>query len=219
MKKLFSFLIVLLLHCNYVAAANITVKDCAVGGVPAGWHSSHHYLPQKFNKTALRDVEWKQWNGMIPLDKYPSTGVYGFQNIGVGRISADESLAMIGVLTRRSQEAGNLYQAIFEKDFLYIATISVFASNNINTSYELLATDMQTPRGIHIGSTLEEMLAKYGEPDEVKKGDNGLPMYYYYTSETALKKKTNKNYQGAGMIFYVTENTIYAISVFNTFGY
>ena len=214
--KLLLSSLVFLLQCNVVVAANITTKDCAIGGVAAGWHSSHHYLPEKFKDTALRDVEWVKSSFYVPLDNYPATEtVAGFHHVSKERISRDKSISLYGALTKTSREH-NLFNSIFNKEPIYIIAISVNDTNKMNRSYKLLATDMQTPRGIHLNSTLDELLQKYGHPDKIVNKKNGEKIYMYKTPESVNR---NGNFEGAGMNFWVLNNEVVMITVYNSYGY
>lgn len=220
MQKLLSLLFFLMLYCNIASAANITVKDCAIGGVAAGWHSSHHYLPEKFKKTALRDVDWVKSSVTVNLDKYPNVEtVVGFKSVGVERISRDGSIRLIGAMTMNSYAAGNilenLYNQTFNKPPLYIAFISIKNPSRLNGSYEVLAKDMQTPRGIHLNSPVNDLVNLYGKPDRTYPYENKGIMYEYRTPESMSRD----NYGGAGMLFLVNNGTVVQIHVYNTFGY
>lgn len=219
MTRFLSLLVIFLVHFNFAYAANITDKDCAIGGVVAGWHSSHHYLPEKFNKTALRDAEWKTSKQRFYLDNYPKEYVLGFQNMPVERVSKDYSIGLNGVLTEQSRKAGDLFQALFKKDPIYIVRIAICESGQEDRSYELLASSMKTPRGIHLGSSERDVRALYGTPDTIQEGKNGNISMWYSTPETLMKKKNNKNYLGVGMMFLVKGGRVVAISVHNTLGY
>jgi len=201
-------------------AANIYAKDCALGGVQAGWHSQHHYLPQDFNDTALKDAQWVGESTGLRLDVFPKSYVIG-RSQTCTRTAEDMSIALSGIYIPQSRQAGSLAQSIFKKDWIYIAAISVWNVPNVDTSYKVLARDLKTPRGIHIGSTLDEVRAAYGMEDYTEETGHGDTEYTYVTPETLAMLDRNPNYMGVGISFLVDDQTgiVDSIGVFNSKGF
>lgn len=222
MKTVLSLLIVIILHCNLAYASNITDEDCAIGGVVAGWHSSHHYLPEKFNKTGLAETEWLDFSHGFMLDNYPKNYVVGYHGVKKRRMTLDKSLILFGIFTVQSREAGNsvghILDSIFNKSPMYIAAITTLYNKNIDKSFEINALNMTTPRGIKIGSSLNDMLNAYGRPDLIER-KNDFECYHYYTSRTLQRKEIKKDYVGTGMKFFVNNQIVIGIQVYNTYGY
>ncbi len=77
---------------------------------------------------------------------------------------------------------------------------------------------MTTPRGIKIGSSLNDMLNAYGRPDLIER-KNDFECYHYYTSRTLQRKEIKKDYVGTGMKFFVNNQIVIGIQVYNTYGY
>jgi len=201
-------------------ASGIHAKDCAIGGVQAGWHSQHHYLPEDFNDTALKDAQWITASTGLRLDVFPKSYVIG-RSQTCTRTAEDMSISLSGIYIPQSREAGNVVQSIFKKDWIYVAAISVWNVANVDTSYKLLARDLKTPRGIHIGSTLDEVRAAYGMEDDAVEDGHGGTEYLYVTSETLATLYKNPNYMGVGMSFLVDNETglVDVITVFNSKGF
>lgn len=218
LRKCFGFCMALLLLLGIptiCAASHITEDDCAIGGVKAGWHSQHHYLPDAFNDTALKDVEWQQISKNIRLDQYPKVSYGTFYCM---RQSKDQSLTLLSVYCRQSNQSNNLYRALFKKDWIYIYTIRADFNPDIDTSYKVLATDMKTPRGIKIGDSLEDVYQAYGREDEVTEENDGNTYYWYITPKTWQRMQSNKNYIGAKIGFLIYDNTVMGIVAVNSYG-
>lgn len=223
MKKIYVCIFILMIMIGGVSlkahAANITDDDCSIGGVKAGWYSSHHYLPEKFNKTALNDVEWAQSSLNITLDNYPQRSVVGFGAIPCERKTFDNTMILFGVLSRKAQsvDAGILEQ-LFDQDPLYISGIYVEYNPNMNTSYKLLATDLATPRGIKIFSSKDALLNAYGNPDYINNADD-VDWYVYFTPYSLNMHMQDDKYWGACIMFAVQDNLVSKIFAINTYGY
>ena len=222
MKKIFSLCFALfVLVLPRIEAANISENDCALGGVKAGWHSSHHYLPEKFNETGLKEVDWLESKKDFRLDQYPQSYVIGFGAIPCERVTIDDTIQLYGVYTKQGHSANaGIFQNIFNKDPLYISAIEVLYSDKMNRNFPVLATDLKTPRGIGLLSTVENVIYAYGEPDFIKPSKTGTgELYWYYTPRSLQVRKQNENYLGACIVFYISNGVVSSIAVFNTYGY
>ncbi len=223
LKSIVVCFMVLFMLTSHLQAARITDDDCAIGGVRAGWNSTHHYLPENFNKTGLSEVEWVKSKVNIPLDRYPQSYVVGFGGIPCERITLDDTIKLYGTYTQQSHDASaNVLTKIFKKDPLYISYITIAYSSNMDRSFNLLATDLQTPRGIKLLSSADDVLRAYGNPDYITNYKNGKGKYYwYYTAKSLQIRKNNKGYLGACLIFSISDNDnlVKRIEVFNTYGY
>ncbi|MBO6293201.1 MAG: hypothetical protein J6N51_13255 [Selenomonas sp.] len=219
MYKIFILSLIFLLESISCYAANITEDDCAIGGVKAGWYSKHHYLPEKFKNTALKQVEWLKSNSHFTLDNYPKSYVVGFADVSCERISLDKSIALYGIMTYKSQSANaGIFQQIFDKSPLYIPCIAIHYSSQIDTSFSVLATNLHTPRGIALLSSADDVIRTYGQPDNITQ-QKGYSIYNYYTPKTLQRKQYNSNYIGAYLRFIIYNNQVYGIQAYNTYGY
>lgn len=209
-------LLLLLLVPSVCAAAHITEDDCAIGGVKAGWHSQHHYLPDAFNNTALKNVSWKKTNGYIAytLDVRPNGPL--MDTMMCARVSPDQSLDLRGVYMRRSSGNNNIYTALFKKDWLYIYGIKINFTPEIDHSYKVVATDMATPRGIKLGDTLDDVYHAYGQEDGISDED-GVEWYWYVTEKSWKVEQSNPYYVGARLGFLIYDNTVMSIVAINTY--
>ena len=219
MHKILIILLMLLTEISFCHAANITEDDCAIGGVKAGWYSKHHYLPEKFKETALKQVDWMESNTRFTLDNYPQSYVIGFADVSYERIALDNSIALYGIMTYKSQSSNaGILQRIFDKNPFYIPCILIHYTGNIDTSFKTLATNLYTPRGIGLLSSLDDLLYAYGNPDTVTQ-QKEYTVYNYYTPRTLQKKRQNPKYAGAYLRFLICDNTVYGIQAYNTYGY
>ncbi len=200
-------------------AANITNDDCCIGGVKAGWYSSHHYLPEKFNKTALSDAEWGPSSMKITLDNYPQRYVVGYGSIPCERKTIDNTMILYGVLSRKAQSVtAGIFEQIFDKDPLYIAGIAVAFNPDMDTSYDVLATDLATPRGIKLLSSKDELIDAYGNPDYINTEENG-EWYIYHTPASLNMHMQYDDYCGACLMFYIYDDCVVQMFAINTYGY
>lgn len=215
---------IILLGSIKAFAANISVDECAIGDVKAGWYSNHHYLPEKFNNTALKDVDWVKSSNTYELDNYPKSYVIGMGAIPCERISNDNTFILYGTLTRQahSANAGILEQILGNRDPLYISVIEIVYRNRVDRNYKILATSLQTPRGIKLQDSKNDVIRAYGDPDYITYSKNGdFEKYWYYTPKSLQLKRKINNYLGAGILFSISveDGQVYDIAVFNTYGY
>lgn len=220
-RSMFVMSLFLIVFTSQIQAARITENDCGIGGVKAGWNSTHHYLPEKFNKTGLKEVNWLESKINIPLDRYPTNYVVGYGAIPCERITLDNTIALYGTYTKQGHNAtADIITNIFQKDPLYISCISVAYLKKMNKSFKMLATDLETPRGIKLMSSVDDVLRSYGNPDYITEFNNGNGKYYWYYTPNSLQiRKNNKGYKGACIIFSIQNNAVQRITVYNTYGY
>ena len=229
MKKKISLVVICMISLlasmyTHVYAANITIDDCVLGGVKAGWYSNHHYLPEKFNNTALKDVEWVKSSKSIELENYPQSFVIGHADVPCQRVSKDGTIELYGTITRQSHASksnSNIVEQIMgaikgELDPLYISVIGINYRDRVEKKYKMLAINMQTPRGIKLLSSKDDVVLAYGEPDHIEQIEGGKS-YWYFTP----KSLKNNDYLGAGIMFAINmeDDKVYSICVFNSHGY
>lgn len=207
----------LLLSGAPAEASDITAEDCAIGGVQAGWHGTYPEIPEAFMDTCLKDAAWEESPIYIRalLEDFPEKSMMYM------RVSEDMSLSLTGI--RVPQTGENQSEGKISADEIYIEAISVWNAKETEKSktYKRLAKDLQTPRGIHIGSTLEDVQAAYGPEDFKEGGKSGGGFYCYYTKETlAILEKDEKYMGGVGIVFLINGKTgkVTNITVTNSTG-
>lgn len=199
-------------------ASDITAADCAIGGVQAGWRGTYPELPEEFMETALKDAAWKESPFYIRalMEDFPEKSVV------YNRSAEDMSIFLTAVRMPQAQTGEDQGEGTAPAKDMYLETISVWNTKEEEhtKTYKRVAKDMQTPRGIHIGSTLEEVRAAYGPEDFADLGENGGGFYLYCTKETAEILKENENYVGVCIVFLISSKTgrVTNISVSNSTG-